>query len=260
METLTIALLAKRSFSSYSKEMITPILDDNSLKINACAIYSPKEKTLKQKLKSSWDKGRRSAILVIIIEMIIKKLKGKISSKPTISFSTKDFFESHSVEILETKRLYSPETLNFLKNSGAQVLILFEYHGIVKNEILELFPQGVLSYHYGNMRKYRGQPAAFWELYHNEPEMGVTVQLIDLGIDNGQPLEEMSIPLSRKDNLQTISDFVEKNCPQMMYVALKKVQQGYNPKPIEYGPVFTVPNLFQWIYFQIKIVFRQLMP
>lgn len=39
----------------------------------------------------------------------------------------------------------------------------------------------MLSYHHGDMRRYRGQPPGFWELYNGEREIGVTVQRLAAG-------------------------------------------------------------------------------
>lgn len=257
MKPFKIAILAKSHFSAYSHAMISPITNDPFLQIVACIIYFPKEKSTADKLKASWAKGRRSAILVIILELIAKKITNIWKTKKSVVFNTGDFFSTHSTDIYQTNKLYSSDSLLFMKESQADLLILLEYHGIVKPEIINLFPSGGLSYHYGNMRKYRGQPAGFRELYRNENEMGVTLQRIGPGIDNGQPLEEISIPLKKTDNLRTISDFVEANCPPMMHLAIRKIQKNYSPPPIEYGPVYTVPTLWQWLFYHFKMSIRR---
>ena len=52
------------------------------------------------------------------------------------------------------------------------VLLRIGGFGIVKEPLLSLCRAGVLSYHHGDMRRYRGQPPAFWELYHGERSIG----------------------------------------------------------------------------------------
>jgi methionyl-tRNA formyltransferase len=70
------------------------------------------------------------------------------------------------------------------------LLLLIGGFGIIKAPLLDLAPQGVLSYHHGDMREYRGQPPAFWELYNGEKPNRVTVQRLSPGIDCGQPIVE----------------------------------------------------------------------
>jgi methionyl-tRNA formyltransferase len=238
--------------------MIQPVLEESDIEIVGVIIYHPPPKSTRSKLLSSWKKGRRTSILVIIIEQIIKKIKAKLQSHQPTYYSTKEFFEKQNIPILELNKLYSPKSLDQISQMKGNIMYLFEYHGIVKPPIIQLYQYGVLSYHYGNMRKYRGQPAAFWEIYNHEKEMGITVQKISVGIDNGYPIEELTIPIQPHDTLQSLSDFIDKNCPIMLMNALKKVQIGYKPEKIEYGPLYTVPNLFQWLLFQLITLKRNI--
>jgi len=255
---LKIALLANPHFSDYSLRTIQTVLEDDSLNICACIIYNPPPKSTRKKLINSWKRGRRTSILVIIIELIIKKTKQLFGSKKSKYYNTKDFFKSRKTSVLVLKKLYTTESIESIRNLEADCLILFGYHGIVKTGIIELFPKGVLSYHYGNMRKYRGQPAAFWELYHHEKEMGVTVQKISPGIDNGEPIEEMTVQIKDTDTIHSLSHYIDIHSPAMLYNALKKIQNNYQPEKIEYGPLYTVPNLFQWLWVQIILPIRRI--
>jgi methionyl-tRNA formyltransferase len=63
------------------------------------------------------------------------------------------------------------------------ILLLIDGFGIIKEPLLKITPLGVLSYHHGNMQKYRGEPPAFLELYNNENEMGITVQILSSGLE-----------------------------------------------------------------------------
>ena len=109
------------------------------------------------------------------------------------------------------------------------------------------------------MRKYRGQPVGFWELYHNEKAMGVTVQRLSTGIDKGVPIVEMTIPIKKGDCVSTLRNRALDSSTGMMHEALQSIQRpDFKPEKIEqYGPVFTIPNLRQYITLQIKLLFRK---
>ena len=108
------------------------------------------------------------------------------------------------------------------------------------------------------MRKYRGQPVGFWELYHNEREMGVTVQRLAAGIDKGMPIVEMTIPIEKGDTVSTLSKRALDSSATMMHEALQMTAQpDFVPENIEhYGPIYTLPNLRQYIMLQIKLLLR----
>jgi folate-dependent phosphoribosylglycinamide formyltransferase PurN len=258
---LKIALLGHSIFSEYSFRMLKPILEDNRFELVLMIIYQPKQKSLAQKLKAHWKKGRRGYLLVLIGQILVKKIQNKIKKSDAKYYQTEIFMTEKGVSLIKTPKLYSEDIIAKIKSYKADVLVLFEYHGIVKDKLLRVFPQGVLSYHYGDMRKYRGQPAAFWELFYRESEMGVTVQLLSPGIDCGKPVEEKSFKLNpKKDSIKTISKRVEAECPEMMYKALYKIYNNEDLPQIKYGKLFTLPTLRQWILFNIKIFARKILP
>ena len=61
---------------------------------------------------------------------------------------------------------------------------------LIKKSTFEHSQAWSLSFHHGDMRKYRGQPAGFWELFNNEKEMMITVQILSEKLDAGIPIVE----------------------------------------------------------------------
>ena len=139
-------------------------------------------------------------------------------------------------------------------------MVMLGGFGIVKEPLLSLAPNGILSYHHGDMRKYRGQPVGFWELYHNEKEMGVTVQRLAAGIDKGTPIVEKTVPIEKNDNVKKLSERAILSSIDMMHEALTQIQRSdFRPATIDhFGPIYTIPNLRQYILLQLKLIFRKL--
>ncbi|HNQ21940.1 MAG TPA: hypothetical protein PKK06_02490 [Phycisphaerae bacterium] len=57
--------------------------------------------------------------------------------------------------------------------------------GILRGEILTAARYGIWSYHHGDMEKYRGGPACFWEIYHGDPLTCGTLQRLTERLDAG---------------------------------------------------------------------------
>ena len=58
--------------------------------------------------------------------------------------------------------------------------------GIVKRKALSAPTYGILSYHHGDLTKYRGRPAGFYEYIHRQTTAGVTVQRLNETLDGGE--------------------------------------------------------------------------
>jgi len=249
---MKIGLLTSSSLSEFRLKTLQPILEDKSFEIKVAIIDKRPNKSLKQKLIKNIKRGRGGYIFIMAIESFF--------SKKQKSIRVIDFCNKNQIEIIETKTPYSNTTINRIKKYELDVLLLVGGFGIIKEVLLNTTPKGVLSYHHGNMRKYRGMPPARWELYNNEKEMGVTVQILASGLDCGIPIEEKTIPIRKNDTLKKLQKRASEQSVDMFYKALKKLSNSsFVPEKIDaFGKVYTLPNLKQWLILNIKILWRRL--
>jgi methionyl-tRNA formyltransferase len=54
---------------------------------------------------------------------------------------------------------------------------------------------GAINLHCGKLPDYRGMPPAFWELYHGEPEVGVSVHAVSAKLDEGAVFAATTVPM-----------------------------------------------------------------
>jgi folate-dependent phosphoribosylglycinamide formyltransferase PurN len=249
---MRIGLLTSDSLSEFRLNTLKPIIEDDSFSIEVAIIDSRPTKSLVQKLKKNIRLGRGGYILIMALQSIL--------SKKEISENTRTFCANNGIAVIETKEPYSGDAIDNIKKFNLDVLLLIGGFGIIKEPLLIITPLGVLSYHHGNMREYRGMPPALWELYNNEKEMGVTVQVLAPGLDCGTPIIEKSIEIQPKDSLKSLKNRAFKESEDMMYDALRKLSSpDFKPNKIErLGKVYTLPNLRQWIILNIKILWRKM--
>ena len=68
---------------------------------------------------------------------------------------------------------------------------------IIKRPTLTCVPAPFVNYHAGINPKYRGQDPAYWARVQDEPELaGVTIHLVDEGVDTGDVLYQASVDLA----------------------------------------------------------------
>lgn len=66
-------------------------------------------------------------------------------------------------------------------------------NGILKGDILSAAKHGVISMHHGDNRVNRGGPAAFWEVFHGQPQTGFIIQRLTEELDGGEVLFRGSV-------------------------------------------------------------------
>lgn len=247
---MKIGLLMDVSLTTFRLETLKPILSSSAFNVEIAIIDDTPKKTRLQKLKKNLKRGRGGYVVVMAIEKVFKRKEYSVSSI--------EFCRINSIPAFLTRNLYSDKTLNIIRDSRLDVLLLIGGFGIIKEPLLSLTPLGIISYHHGDMRKYRGMPPGFWELYYGESSMGVTVQKLSAGLDCGFPIEERTIPINKLDTLSELQKRAKLESTDLMYLSLKKLEKiNYVPQKLEhYGKVFTLPNFRQWIILNFKIGLR----
>ena len=177
------------------------------------------------------------------------------------SISSMSFMRSRGLPAWPVKNLYAPESVELMRSLEPD-LIFRSGFGIIKEPVLSLAPRGVLSYHHGDIRRYRGQPVAFWELYLGEREMGVTLQLLAEELDAGAVVAERTVPVHRSDTWRRLERRAYETGVEMLREACVAISRDMvEPLTVpksELGELYTLPNFRQWSALQGKVLARRL--
>ena len=247
---MRIAILCGTTLDTFQQEVLKPILEDSSFEVATALIDCRPKPSAKKRFLKNLKRGRGGYMLIMLFKSRFAK------KRPCVTAI--ELFISNGIKCIETPQPYNDKIISQLQALQIDTMVMLGGFGIVKEPLLSLVPNGILSYHHGDMRKYRGQPVGFWELYHNEKVMGVTVQRLSAGIDKGTPIVEMSIPIEKGDTVSTLSKRALDSSTKMMHKALLRIQSPeYKPTYIDkYGPIYTLPNLRQYLFLKLKLLFR----
>lgn len=243
-------ILCGEYLNAFQQKVLNSILNDSRIVVTGVLIDARPGLSFMKRFKKNLKRGRGGYMLIMFFKHFLKKKEPAVAAK--------DFFSRVGVHCIETIHPYTQETIDMLASFTVDLMVLIGGFGIVKEPLLSAVPGGILSYHHGDMRKYRGQPAGFWELYNGEKEMGVTVQRISAGLDNGTPIVEISVPILSTDNEVSLYERAKELSVDMMRQAILAVQEpDYQPKTIQrYGPVYTIPNLRQYLKLKWILMIR----
>lgn len=255
-----VLLTENKILHTYTQKMLESLEKIPGFYVVACILNPPPPLSFGAKLYQHWKRGRRGFLLVLVSQSLCRKFLQFFSSIKQGTLGLETWLRERNIPLIKTAHLYSPDTLQRIIELQADLAILAGYHQIVKKAFIEIFPMGVLSYHYGDLRKYRGQPAGFWELYHGEPEFRVCVQKITPGIDKGIPIAEQRFEIGPNTTLHDLDKLVEQKCYRLMSIAVQRLMSPdyLFEKPEKYGPLYSLPHLRQWLWFQLKMAVRKI--
>ncbi|MFN4132114.1 MAG: methionyl-tRNA formyltransferase [Caldimicrobium sp.] len=125
------------------------------------------------------------------------KPKGR-GLEPTPS-PVKTWALEHNLKILEPAKLKDKTFLLTLKEINPDLIVVFAYGKILPKEVLEIPKEGCWNIHLSLLPKYRGASPVQWALLNGEKETGVTIMLMDEGMDTGPILLQKKLPIEDDD-------------------------------------------------------------
>lgn len=153
----------------------------------------------------------------------------------------KKFALEHNIPVLQFKSV-SLEGEEQIKAFKPDALVTASFGQLLKQNILDLAPHGVINVHSSLLPKYRGSCPVNWAIMEGETQTGVTIMKTNIGLDTGdmilsktlkiEPLEtagELTLRLAHlgADALLEALDLIETN--NAKFVAQDESKSSYFP-------------------------------
>lgn len=100
------------------------------------------------------------------------------------------------VTIKESLKKEMQTIVEQIKLSEATLGIVADFGYIIPQEILDLFPQGLINIHFSLLPKYRGASPVQFALLNQDPQTGITYQLMEKSLDTGPIIGRVTYPLT----------------------------------------------------------------
>jgi methionyl-tRNA formyltransferase len=134
--------------------------------------------------------------------------------------------ESRGIPVLCPGSINSEESLAAIGKFGADLHVSMSYDQILRKKILSLPARGTLNCHAGALPFYRGRNPLTWAIINGEAEFGVTVHWVDLGIDTGDIVVQVKVPIKPGDTYATLLTAAEDLCADALVRAVSDVYEG----------------------------------
>src|SRR6478735_7888023 len=91
-----------------------------------------------------------------------------------------------------------------LQQRSPDLLISVGCPYILKEKLLAIPPRGCINIHHAPLPRYKGMMPTFWQLYHGEQQLGVTIHYMAAKVDEGDALLQESLPVTPGESLHTL--------------------------------------------------------
>lgn len=102
----------------------------------------------------------------------------------------------------------SEENINWIRILNPDIIFCFGWSSLIKKELLNLAPMGIIGYHPAKLPKNRGRHPLIWALALGLKESASTFFFMQEGADDGDILAQKDFDIDYYDDAQTLYDKV----------------------------------------------------
>ena len=131
----------------------------------------------------------------------------------------------HQPELLRSKT-------EFLKRLAPELIVVAAYGQILPQTVLKLPTHGCLNVHGSLLPAYRGAAPIQRALLDGREETGITIMLMDAGLDTGPIVSKKTTPIAPHENAQMLHDRLAKIGADLLLKTIPGYVAGeFRPKP-----------------------------
>lgn len=112
---------------------------------------------------------------------------------------------AYGLAVLQPASLKAPDEVERLRGSKPDVIVVAAFGQLLPRSVLDIPPFGCLNIHPSLLPKHRGSAPIPAAILSGDEETGVTIMLMDPGLDTGPVLAQKAIPLEAQDTAQSLS-------------------------------------------------------
>lgn len=140
--------------------------------------------------------------------------------------------DRYNIPVQYSKNINSENIFKWIKSLKPDIIFCFGWSRLIKKQLLDLTPMGVIGYHPALLPKNRGRHPIIWALVLGLSKTGSTFFFMDEGADSGDILSQKVIPISPFDDANSLYKKVTKTAMSQLEAFIPELTAGsYHREP-----------------------------
>ncbi len=107
--------------------------------------------------------------------------------------------EDLGIPVLQPARPVGDVFLQALRRTGAELGVVAAYGHLLRPEVLQTPPRGLLNVHASLLPRLRGAAPVPWAILNGDQHTGVSIMQMDAGLDSGPVIHQVRVPIEPGD-------------------------------------------------------------
>jgi len=184
----------------------------------------------------------------LLTRFAVAKVSGKLPKKAGAShFSTlAQLCRAYSIPHLQIGTPNAPEFVESVRQRAPDLLISVACPYIVKEPLLAIAPKGSINIHHAPLPRYKGMMPTFWQMFHGEKTVGLTIHYMVAKIDEGDALFQDEQTIEPGETLDRLIQRSKRHGAHCMASVLRQVESNSTvpiPLNVAQSSYFTFPTI-----------------
>ncbi len=134
--------------------------------------------------------------------------------------------EKYKLPLYQPTALEHPHFRDWLRGLKPEIIIVVAYGQILPPDILHFPPRGCLNAHASLLPRYRGAAPIGWAIIKGERRTGVTIILMNEGMDEGDMILQESVDIGLDDTAGILAERLAFLAAKLLRRSLEKIREG----------------------------------
>ena len=132
----------------------------------------------------------------------------------------------HGIEVYQPQKVRDSECIERLRTYHPDIIIVEAFGQIIPRAILDMPRYGCVNVHASLLPKYRGAAPIQWAVINGDAVTGVTTMRMDEGLDTGDMISKIVIPLSPEETGGSLFGKLAQAGAELLIKTLPSIEQG----------------------------------
>ncbi|MDR2199691.1 MAG: methionyl-tRNA formyltransferase [Deltaproteobacteria bacterium] len=152
------------------------------------------------------------------------------------------YARENGLELLESDKPNAPEIRDYIASLEPDLLVVAAYGAMLGKSLLETGRIPPVNVHPSLLPRHRGPAPVNWALINGDRETGVSVMLLEAGMDTGAVLAQTRRPVLPYEGAGELAEKLARDGADLLALTIKKIKDGSQPPPRPQDPLLATTN------------------
>lgn len=167
-----------------------------------------------------------------IVGVVTQPDRPKGRGNKVIMTPVKEYALEQGYTVYQPEKVKTPEFVQILRDMNPEIIVVAAFGQFLSKDILDMPKFGCINVHASILPKYRGAAPIQYAIIKGEKESGVTIMKMDIGMDTGDMLDKVIVPISENMTMGELHDELMVKGATLLLEVMEQIQAGTaNPIP-----------------------------